>query len=249
MQLKNQLPGLQESESRPFTPPELFRKHARQFKLRRELDAIEFVRKSTSIPVPRIVASHLGAAPTEAGWILMERNPGVQLGEAWHSLDQDGKARVATELKGYLQQLHSLRSPTPGWIGSCTGGPAYCHRIDNLKTCGPFNSVAEFNDFLVAPMRKCPRPEWEAKYRQRLSNDHGTIFIHADLSRENILVDPSTGAITGIIDWEMAGFWPAWWEFRKAMLGARERWWAELVYQVMAQYKNETEADMDIERF
>ena len=31
-------------------------------------------------------------------------------------------------------------------------------------------------------------------------------FIHADLSQENILVDPSTGAITGIIDWEMAGF-------------------------------------------
>jgi len=35
-------------------------------------------------------------------------------------------------------------------------------------------------------------------------------FAHGDLSEGNILIDPDTGAITGIIDWEMAGFRPAW---------------------------------------
>lgn len=213
------------------------------------MDAIDFVRRSTSIPVPRIVSSQLDVEPAASGWILMDRIPGVQLGEAWPNLDQEGRTRVATELKGYLKELHALRPQAAGWIGSCTGGPAYCHRIDNLTTCGPFTSVAEFNDFLVAPIKRCPRPEWEAKYRQRLGDEFDTIFIHADLWRENILVDPSTGAVTGIIDWEMAGFWPEWWEFRTAMQSANERWWAELVYQVMAQYESETEADMDIEKF
>jgi hypothetical protein len=47
----------------------------------------------------------------------------------------------------------------------------------------------------------------------------------------------------------MAGFWPEWWEYRKAVIGASQRWWAEVVYQVMSRFKAETEADMDIERF
>lgn len=35
-------------------------------------------------------------------------------------------------------------------------------------------------------------------------------LAHGDLSSHNILIDPTTGAITGVIDWEMAGFRPAW---------------------------------------
>ena len=35
-------------------------------------------------------------------------------------------------------------------------------------------------------------------------------FAHADLSVANLMVDPDSGAITGVIDWEMAGFRPAW---------------------------------------
>jgi Phosphotransferase enzyme family len=33
-------------------------------------------------------------------------------------------------------------------------------------------------------------------------------FAHGDLNEGNILIDPETGGITGIIDWEMAGFRP-----------------------------------------
>ena len=35
-------------------------------------------------------------------------------------------------------------------------------------------------------------------------------FAHADLSVANLIVDPKSGEITGLIDWEMAGFRPAW---------------------------------------
>jgi len=35
-------------------------------------------------------------------------------------------------------------------------------------------------------------------------------FSHGDLNESNILLDPETGAITGVIDWELAGFRPAW---------------------------------------
>ena len=35
-------------------------------------------------------------------------------------------------------------------------------------------------------------------------------FSHGDLSKANIFLDPETGAVTGMINWEMSGFHPAW---------------------------------------
>jgi len=35
-------------------------------------------------------------------------------------------------------------------------------------------------------------------------------FSQGDLSEANIFLDPETGAVTGIIDWEISGFHPAW---------------------------------------
>ena len=35
-------------------------------------------------------------------------------------------------------------------------------------------------------------------------------FAHADLSPTNVMVDPESGEIIGLIDWEMAGFRHAW---------------------------------------
>lgn len=53
-------------------------------------------------------------------------------------------------------------------------------------------------------------PHLIPKYRHRLPDDDEIVFAHGDISWEHVLVDPSTGHVTGIIDWEMAGFWPRW---------------------------------------
>lgn len=83
-----------------------------------------------------------------------------------------------------------------------------------------------------------------------LPNIHRIIFAHADISWENILVDPATGTVTGILDWEMAGFWPEWWAYRKALCGARgQPWWINVLKEIMREYQRETDADMDLEMF
>ena len=43
-----------------------------------------------------------------------------------------------------------------------------------------------------------------------LADGSGYCFTHGDLHVQNILVDPDTGAITGILDWECAAFRPMW---------------------------------------
>lgn len=227
-----------------------FRKEADTYRLRREVEAIDYVRKHTSIPVPKILDIYLDADERGGSWAIMNLIPGQQLGEAWRTMRVSAKAQTISDLKSYLEQLRRLRPSEPGWIGSCSGGPAYDHRINNRATCGPFASISEFHDFLVASIKNCPRPEWVAKYRSQLPDDHPIVFAHADISWENILVDPATGIVTGIVDWEMAGFWPQWWEYRKALFGSRSQlWWMSVLEQIMPQYKSETDADMDIEMF
>ncbi|WQF87760.1 Putative aminoglycoside phosphotransferase, protein kinase-like domain superfamily [Colletotrichum destructivum] len=147
----------------------------------------------------------------------------------------DDKARSETirQLRSYLDELYQLRPSEPGLIGSVSGGPSYDHRLSNMRTCGPFASVAEFHDFLVAPVRNCPRPGWVAKYRSQLPDTYNVRFSHADLSWENILFNDATGRIISIVDWEMAGYWPGWWEYRRASFGSRsEIWWIEILKEI-----------------
>lgn len=33
-------------------------------------------------------------------------------------------------------------------------------------------------------------------------------FCHGDLSQSNVIVDPGTLNVEGIVNWEYAGFWP-----------------------------------------
>jgi hypothetical protein len=48
----------------------------------------------------------------------------------------------------------------------------------------------------------------------------------------------------------MAGFWPEWWEYRKALFGGRcQKWWADIVKDVMPPYEKEFEADVVLEMF
>ncbi|GJN66354.1 phosphotransferase enzyme family domain-containing protein [Purpureocillium lilacinum] len=235
--------------------PDVVRKEGSVFRLRREVEAMEFVASRTSIPVPQIIETHLDTeSPSERrgppNWIRMKRMPGQSLGDAWPSMTESARERTESQLKSYIQELRRLPSSYPGCICSCSGGPAYDHRIDNMETCGPFASIGEFHDSLVAPVRKSPRPDWAEKYRKRLPDAHAVVFSHADLSWENVLVDAESGDVTAVLDWEMAGFWPEWWEYRKALYGSRpQRWWMDVLGKIMEKYDSETEADMDLEMF
>lgn len=194
--------------------------------LRREVEPMNYVHAHTSIPVPKILDSHFeDDADDDKSWILIQKPPGLQLGSAWPDMDAGARQETTRQLKSHLQQLHRLHPPRAGWIGSVSRGPAFDHRLSNMSTCGPFTSVSEFHDFLAAPVRSSPRPEWFEKYRSQLADTYGVRVSHADLLGENILLDPSTGNVTGVLDWEMAGFWPEWWEFRKALFGSRSQPW------------------------
>lgn len=104
----------------------------------------------------------------------------------------------------------------------------YPRQIDPRR-CGPFDSECDFMEAAAfwgkPPTRPGGRIEcgvfekvlevYEVVQRLYGSSENTLTkcrtfhFAHGDLSDYNILIDPNTGAITGVIDWEMARFRPA----------------------------------------
>lgn len=92
---------------------------------------------------------------------------------------------------------------------------------------GPFNNVKDFNDrleFLITPW--IPMPERDKEdvgryYRSFLPDDCQVQFCHADLNLSNVLVSGNAGdlKVSGVIDWEQAGWYPEFWEYCKMHLG------------------------------
>jgi hypothetical protein len=70
-------------------------------------------------------------------------------------------------------------------------------RVSTRTSPWAFNKILEVYD-AVRPLYHTP------------SENPTFHFAHGDLSQANIHLDPDTGAVTGILDWEMSGFRPAW---------------------------------------
>lgn len=67
---------------------------------------------------------------------------------------------------------------------------------------------------------------------------HGIVFTHGDLRPANIIV--KDGRVTAIIDWEMAGWYPDYWEFAKAFyLEMFANDWASHLLGVLTPYYQE----------
>ena len=187
---------------------------------RQEAAALAFVRHHTSIPVPDLLDSW---NDSKLGYIRISMCTGVELGRAWPAMDADGRSRTAAELKAYIRELRALKQPgCAGWVGSAEHGQVSCPRISMAGPQGPWDSAEEFHAFLLESLAPLGGNRLAQRYTEVLrAYQHDVVFSHADLSFENILVDPQTGRVTAIVDWAMAGWWPEYWEYRKAMFGGR----------------------------
>ena len=75
-----------------------------------EVATIEFVRKETEMPVPRIIAYDSDSG-NELGfeWMLMEMMPGVPLRKRWRKMSWEAKEEIVRRLVKYQAQLFEKR--------------------------------------------------------------------------------------------------------------------------------------------
>jgi serine/threonine protein kinase len=121
---------------------------------------------------------------------------------------------------------------------------------DEKHEYGPFAAEADFNEGIVQALRnraskhmRATNPD-SAHYNRefvlgptvRGLQGHDVVFSHGDLHDANILVR-CDGTVV-LLDWGLAGYWPAYWEFYQATFNPpwRQSWEREIERFVPAYY-------------
>ncbi|OBS25991.1 hypothetical protein FPOA_06521 [Fusarium poae] len=196
-----------------------------------EAQAMQFISKATTIPVPRVYYAfeHKGRV-----YILMERIQGQSLWNDWCHRSPESRARILDQLRSMIAELRRLQPENDMGISNVVGGPIYDQRLPKKSTWGPFRTIGEFHQEL----RNGIKPddishESTPTDLQRLVSFHEkdigrSIFTHGDLSSMNILVRGDN--VVGIVDWETAAWMPPYWEYTCAWnVNPQNKFWQEEV--------------------
>lgn len=152
-----------------------------------------------------------------------------------------------------------------GVCGGSIPDPIFRTETPDASINGPFKTVEEVALALALASRnnweQTERRGWLPNFFSRhlvtALKDHGVTFTHGDLHMRNILVEKvliepnsaSTGVraaegnqrwsyqVRGIVDWESAGWYPAYWEYASAIARFQsESDWPESVDKIIKPY-------------
>ena len=212
-----------------------------------EAHTLQFIAANTSIPVPKVIDAWTlkdGGAAILMEWI----EDATTLESHWPLMTDDQKLKVARQLRACVDELRMLQQPSDriGWIGPLDGSPCWDERLRS-QLCGPFPSESTFNEFRLS-LLDCFTWEESARrdiqaIKEGLRDDHHILFTHGDLGVRNILVDRH-GGLVALIDWEMSGWMPEYWEYIKTVHG---RWedeeWLSYARIIAPEYDAEMAVD------
>jgi hypothetical protein len=189
---------------------------------RSEEVAIRLVSQHTDVPVPEIYASNY--VPNE-GRIALSYVPGTTLDKVWDPLDDQTKERLCHELWDMVAELRQIPKPTElQSLFLCRADGT--HSPDPL-VCDQTGHPPLMDDNAVrARIYQRYYNNWGRKYEHTLLDmlprSNLSVFAHGDLSPRNVMFDPDSKTIAAIIDWEMAGWFPDYWEWVSIMRPSRD---------------------------
>ncbi|KAK4153045.1 kinase-like domain-containing protein [Chaetomidium leptoderma] len=208
-----------------------------------------FVRSCTSVPVPTVYALFHDET-SKSNFIVMEYIPGKTLGQLWSGLSTLEKTAVASQLRQNLDELR--RIPSPGYYGGIWRQPTREFTFADDSTVrphpdetisGPQETEEQWADAMwrcldtrVKPENQSTVPMLRSLY-QIIFKGHKSVFTHADLFLDNIIIREDTKSAV-FIDWERSGWYPSFWEYCLLMtcIDCREDDWWKYVPSVLDQY-------------
>ena len=134
-----------------------------------------------------------------------------------------------------LSAMRMIELPPGAPFGSVSSTPVCkdTRRRERRNDC-PIYREADFNDFLVSTNTEHAAPYFRTWIRRLLRDDHRIVLTHGDLHGGNIMInDTGDGQLSvSIIDWELGGFYPEYWELLKAhnlrRVSDQSDWWYHL---------------------
>lgn len=198
---------------------------------------LPFLRIATTIPVPMILDEW--REPDGAHMTILRRIEGETLKEAWPSLSDHEKQRIARQTADYIGQLRNLQSDRLQCLDGSPLYSAYLFANGFGNPHGPFSSDDELWNGMAQALQRLSDDERQ-RLRQRMPAAKPYTFTHGDLNISNIMI--KDGNVTGILDWEASGYFPVWWEFVATSIidGPEDREWKHLLRGCM---QNQTEAE------
>ncbi|KKY25467.1 putative phosphotransferase enzyme family protein [Phaeomoniella chlamydospora] len=180
-----------------------------------EAATMRLVRRLTNIPVPEVYHAYTDEDSGHVR-IVMEFVEGDILADVWDTFDPIQKTKVVEQLRGLCAQLRSIKGP---FIG-CVDGTA-CE--DQLFTSepgayGPYENERTFNEGIIIALKSSRQDPWVEMVANMILNclnDHDIVLTHGDFCPRNIIVQGTK--VVAIIDWELSGFYPEYWEYVKAL--------------------------------
>ena len=176
--------------------------------------------------------------------------PGSTLQELWPTLSTDSKQIIAEQLKSHFDELRAIPSPSPCYFGSLETHICVDRRQLTRLNVGEhrlISSEKEFNKFIMTDLLHHYPTEYYNMLLSMMRQDHRVVLTHGDLHPRNIMVKDTV--VTGIIDWECAGWYPEYWEYIKGLTseGPVVDWWRYLS-KVVSPYNAEWAIDRQLER-
>lgn len=188
--------------------------------------AIRLVKQHTSVPVPIILISNYEPGKGNIGMSFV---PGFTLDLIWDGLDECNKERICLEIWTMIAQWQQIPRP-----------PHLAHLYQCLADGSPATTDPLLQDFEDPPRSLYTDEAVYIRIYQRYLHYYGeryadkllsmlpqskvSLFTHGDVAPRNILVDESC-RITGIVDWELAGWYPEYWEYANIMKPSRDKDW------------------------
>ncbi|KAL9123519.1 MAG: hypothetical protein Q9217_007051, partial [Psora testacea] len=223
-----------------------------------EAGNLEYVRNNTSVPVPKV---HCAFTRKGCTYIVMDYIPGQTLLAWWHTASAESKESIRRQLAGHMSKLRNVPNPTSGRISGLKGGAIYdyryCIKGDGPyleESFGPFQDPHEFHLWLRNGFTSPVSSGVGEKSNQDADIDrmcqiqdrrnYATKLTHGDFHTQNIIVKDNK--IAGIIDWEMAAWYPEYWEYTSAWhVNVFDEFWRAEVEKILDghDYKAELEAD------
>lgn len=162
--------------------------------IKNEIDILNLLRTFLTFKIPKPLHFSLN---TENPFMVYEKIPGVSLSKCFNELNKTQKQKIANQIAHFLSELHSLR-------------------LDESSELKPL-STKEYRDYWMKinrEMKKDVFPKLNSKQKNWLDKVFSDFLednqnfkftpcvIHGDFDTSNILVDPKSYNITGIIDFE-----------------------------------------------
>jgi hypothetical protein len=158
---------------------------------------------------------------------------GDTLANSWPGLTLSQKESVCSQLEVWMSELRCWPRDPFMPLGTISS-PHVCKDYQTSVSVSPPDvlSVLHFHDWHVSLASPTISPGYRRWLRGRFKDDYAVVLTHGDFHPRNIMVVKQSDGnikVSGIIDWEMCGWYPEYYEMYKALntRSAREEsdWW------------------------